>query len=142
VDPAAAPGDRDVTLTTPGGYASSCLACLPIKAGPVITSMSPPELGAGAAGQTLVIAGSRFAPGVTVVLPAGVTGTCSRSDDSTIACSDVAVAANVVPGRDPVIVTVIVTNPDGGRGSGALTVNPRRWCPLLNPESAVAAQIS
>jgi chitodextrinase len=109
----------DVTLTTPGGYSSTCPTCLLIKPGPVITSVTP-ALGPGASSAALAVAGANFSSTATITFPAGVTGSCVVTGGSGITCSNVTVAQSVLPGSYP----VIVTNPDGGRGSGALTVNP------------------
>ncbi len=131
----AAPGLRDVTLTTPGGLASGCSTCrVMINPPPVVASVSP-SLGVGASGMSLTVSGANFDAGVlvaaNVTLPTGVTGACTVTDGSTIACANVAVAPSVPPGSYP----VVVTNPDGGRGSGPMTINAGPSVSMLTPAS-------
>ena len=196
----AAPGLRDVTLTTPSGLTSGCLTCrVMINLPPVVASVSP-ALGPGASGVALTLAGANFSSAqttltelvtnaattlsvastagfpasgvvavdaelisyasktatnllgltraafettaaghangavvtlVTVTLPAGVTGRCVVAGSAGITCSNVAVAPSVLPGSYP----VIVTNPDGGRGSGLMTINAGLSVSTLTPAS-------
>ncbi|MBI3606413.1 MAG: fibronectin type III domain-containing protein [Nitrospirae bacterium] len=129
----AAPGFRDVTLTTPSGFTSGCSTCrVMINPPPTVASVSP-ALGVGASGMSLTVSGGNFDAGTlvaaTVTLPAGVTGTCAATNDSTIACANVAVAPSVLPGSYP----VVVTNSDDGRGSGLMTINAGPSVSTLTP---------
>ena len=132
---AAAPGLRDVTLTAPNGFTSGCPTCrVMINPPPVVASVSP-ALGVGSSGMSLTVSGGNFAAGAlvaaTVTLPAGVTGACTVANGSTIACANVAIAPTVAPGNYP----VIVTNPDGGRGSGLMMINVGPSVSTLTPAS-------
>jgi chitodextrinase len=121
---------------------ATCNSGLTINRPPVVSAITPP-LGVGATGKTPSISGQRFVvpganpiadPGTMVTLPTGVTGACTAANATTINCTGVAVAATVVPGN----VSVIVTNPDGGRTAGALTINAPPVISSLSPASATA----
>jgi hypothetical protein len=128
----AVPGFRDVTLTSPNGFTSGCPTCrVMINPPPVVASVSP-ALGVGSSGMSLTVSGGNFAlVAATVTLPTGVTGACTVTNGSTIACANVAVAPGVLPGS----YSVIVTNPDGGRGSGSLTINAGLSVSTVTPAS-------
>jgi hypothetical protein len=133
-----------VTITSPDGlYRFTCSAATPgaetcksgliITPSPVITSITP-SVGAGSSGRTLSIAGARFVSGAVVTLPTGVTGSCAVSSATTMSCSSVAVAASVQPGNT----SVVVTNPDGGRTTGTLTVTVPPIIALISPNNGTS----
>ncbi|MEW6682098.1 MAG: fibronectin type III domain-containing protein [Nitrospirota bacterium] len=129
-----ADGQYRFTCPDPANGAETCTSGLTITPPPVVTAITP-ALGVGASNRTLSIAGDRFvAPGTTVTLPTGITGTCPAANATTINCTGVAVAATVAPGD----VSVIVTNPDGGRTTGTLTINGPPVISSVTPASGTA----
>ncbi|MFZ5863543.1 MAG: fibronectin type III domain-containing protein [Nitrospirota bacterium] len=134
-----------VTITSPDGlYQFTCSPATPgtdtcksgllITPSPVITGITP-AVGVGSTGRTLTIAGQRFVAGGTVVtLPTGVTGACAATTTSSITCSSVAVVASVPPGA----ASVVVTNPDGGRTTGTMSITAPLVVSSITPNTGAA----
>ncbi|MFZ5875844.1 MAG: fibronectin type III domain-containing protein [Nitrospirota bacterium] len=134
-----------VTITSPDGLyqftcspatpgADTCKSGLIITPSPVITGITP-AVGVESTGRTLTIAGSRFVAGGSVVtFPTGVTGSCTATSTSAISCTSVAVAASVQPGS----ASVVVTNPDGGRTTGTMTITAPPVIASISPSSGTA----
>jgi hypothetical protein len=108
----AALGQRDVTVTNPGGASDTCNGCLTIQLGPSPTGVAPPS---GARGTTLsvVVSGSGFAPGATAKFGAGITVNSTSFVDS----SHLSVNLTIAPGATTGTRNVTVVNKDKGQGT-------------------------
>jgi hypothetical protein len=118
VDPGATPGPRDVVVTNTDGKSSTqCVGCLVIGQTPTLTSVTPNELGQGATGKTLVLAGTNFSPNATVAITK-LDGTADATivvGSKTVNSSSQITLANVSATNAPTgFRRVRVTNPDSG----------------------------
>ncbi len=134
--PTAAPGPRTVTVTNPDGQSSApATVQVTLSAPPVIASIAPGSIQAGASGVTFTLTGSGFQPGATVA---------SSSSDFTVSGVAVVSATQVrFSGSAPLTAppgprTVTVTNPDGQTSKPAMvrvTPAPRPVITLVTPFS-------
>ena len=113
---AAAVGARDLTITNTDTGTTTCAGCFAVAAKPTVASLAPNSSPRGSSGQTVVVNGTGFQPGVGVTFSGtGVTATVVASTPIAITLS-VTVAANAATTNR----SVTVTNLDGGtvtRGS-------------------------
>lgn len=120
VSPTATTGPSDVTVTTSAG-AGTCKGCLTVAAGnsPTITSVNPSSLPQGASNQPIILGGTNFESGATVVSHTGITAKATFVSSTRLDLS-VTVAGTVSPGP----YNLDLTNPDGGKFNcvGCLTV--------------------
>lgn len=116
VSASTAPGARTITITEPSGSAT-CAGCLTVDALPVIHSVSPPAVAAGATG-TLKLKGQHFQPGVTVTLGSGISSTVVSSTGTGIT-----VRVVLPSGAPEGAVLLTITNPDGGTVTCAACVS-------------------
>jgi hypothetical protein len=113
VDPAAAPGPRDVTVTNPDGGVATCGGCFTVNPRPTITPPpTPVPQGVGVANRVVSVTGTGFQAGATVSLGAGVTVAATVNSDTSLTLT-VSVANNAATGFR----NLVVTNPDGGSAS-------------------------
>jgi hypothetical protein len=107
---AAAVGARDLTITNTNTGTTTCAGCFSVAAKPTIASLTPSSLPRGASGQTVVVNGTGYQPGVGVTISGtGVTATVVASTPTAITLS-VTVAANAAATNR----SVTVSNLDGG----------------------------
>ena len=107
---AAAVGARDLTITNTNTSATTCAGCFSVAAKPTVASLTPNSSPRGATGQTVVVNGAGFQPGVGVTFSGtGVTATVVSTTPTAITLS-VTVAANAAATNR----SVTVTNLDGG----------------------------
>lgn len=81
IAPSAALGQRDVTVTNPGGATGTCTGCLSIQPAPAPTAVNPPA-GARGTSLTTVISGSGFTDGALARFGAGITVTSTTFVDA------------------------------------------------------------
>jgi hypothetical protein len=110
----AALGTRDLTVTNPGGASVTSGGAFTVTSAPVVSSISPNQVGQGATNFTSVVTGSNFAVGSTVTVSGtGVTVNSANRTSATSLTMSLTVSATAALGlRD-----VTVINPDGGRGT-------------------------
>ena len=107
---AAAVGVRDLTITNTNTGTTTCAGCFSVAAKPTVASLAPNSSPRGASGQTVVVNGTGYQPGVGVTFSGtGVTATVVASTPTAITLS-VTVAANAATTNR----SVTVTNLDGG----------------------------
>jgi IPT/TIG domain len=113
-------GSRDVTVTNPDGGTRTCTGCFTVTAGPKPTSASPSSRARNTTGN-ITVTGTNFQSGASVSFSGtGITVTSTTFVSSTQLTANVTIASGAATGtRD-----VIVTNPDGGKGTctGCFTV--------------------
>jgi hypothetical protein len=132
LQPDAAPGRRDVTVTS-GGLAATCAGCFTVTARPLVESIA--AVGQRALNHADPLQATGFVAGTTLATTVrGVTmgppqpiiaATPARSTPAAVAynyVTSVTVDASVAPGR----YDVVARNPDGGTStcSGCLVVDP------------------
>ena len=112
----AATGLRDVLVTNPDAGVGTRVGGFTVNAGPTVTSTTPASRGQGATNQNIVIVGSGFAAGAVASFSGtGITVTSTTLNSATQVTASITVAAGATVGaRD-----IVVTNTDGGRGTGA-----------------------
>src|SRR6266511_3770363 len=114
-------GARNVTVTNPDTGSASCTGCFTANTGPTTTSMNPSSGPQGAGPGDGTVAGANFVSGATVSFSGtGITVNSTTFNSSTQLTVNAIIAQDAATGaRD-----VIVTNPDGGRGTctGCFTV--------------------
>ncbi|MBN2100207.1 MAG: IPT/TIG domain-containing protein [Dehalococcoidia bacterium] len=108
VGPEAAPGLRDVSVTTPGGTATLTNAFNVTQAPPGITSASPSQ---GIQGQTLdvTITGARFIGSTSVSFGADITVNSFTIDSNSQITASITISSSATPGAR----TISVTSPTG-----------------------------
>jgi hypothetical protein len=111
---AAVPGTRTVSVINADGGKGSCATCFTVDAAPTVTGITPSGLARGGSAQ-VTITGTNFVPGATVSLSTGVTVTDVTVVDDTTITATVSVSASTGTGTR----TVLVTNPDFGKGTCA-----------------------
>jgi hypothetical protein len=113
------PGARTVSVVNPDGGRGSCATCFAVNAAPTASGMAPSTLVRGTTTQ-VTITGTGFVPGATVSLGTGVTVSGVAVVDSTTITATVSVAPTTGTGSR----TIVVTNPDLGKGvrSGVVQV--------------------
>jgi outer membrane protein assembly factor BamB len=118
VGPRAATGARNITVIEPGLTADTCSGCLTIDPAPVVSNLSPGSLAVSTT-TPVTVTGSNFASGLTVTttIPGATAGTPTNVTPTSFTV-DVTVPASVATGN----YVLMVTNPDGGTGSAALSV--------------------
>ena len=138
VAPTANPTARNVRVTNPDLRSGACTACLTVTAVPVLTSISPTSLSAGAANQAVTLNGSGFTAaflsgGGKVDFGDGVTVLSLTRNSNTRMTARVTVSPNALPGPRNVQV-----NAPGGLSSalqGAFSVAAGPTITSLNPAS-------
>lgn len=135
-DPAAAPGDRTITVVNGAGTSAPYTATgfvVSNNPAPAVTSVSPAVLGIGGTAQKVTIYGSNFmsGTGLSSNFGTGVTVNSTSYVSPTQLTANVTVTTSATAGLH----NVTVTNPDTQTGSatGALTVNPRATVTLVAP---------
>jgi hypothetical protein len=111
---AATAGGRVISVVNGDGGRGSCATCFAVSAAPAVTGITPAALVRGATAQ-VTITGTNFAPGATVGLSTGVTVSDVTVVDGSTITATVSVSATTGAGSR----TVLVTNPDYGKGSCA-----------------------
>jgi hypothetical protein len=145
IDAAAAPGSRDVSVTTPAGtdtLAAAFTVQLPPPVPPVLTSVAPVS---GLCGQsmTVVITGTNLNGATLVGFGADITITAFQVNlDGTQITADIAINATAIPGARDVSVT---TAAGTGTLAAAFTVQlpPQPTPPVLTsvtPGSGISGQ--
>jgi IPT/TIG domain-containing protein len=121
IDPGAATGPRDITVTNADHGQGVCSACLTIATGPTITNVSP-AAGSNTGPVTVTITGTNFVSGVTVALQM----TSQTDIGSTVQFVS---STSIKPTFDlalapPGVWDVVVVNPNFGRATcvGCFTV--------------------
>jgi hypothetical protein len=109
---AATPGARTVSVVNSDGGRGSCASCFTVNAAPTVTSITPSTLSRGT-GTQVTITGTNFVPGATVSLSTGVTLT----DVTVVDANTITATATVSPTTGTGNRTVLVTNPDLGKGA-------------------------
>ena len=104
-------GAANVTVSGADGTAT-CSGCLTVTARPTVTSTDPDKLGQGARNREVIVTGTNFVPGATVTVSGGNTLSTSFVSPTTLE-----VLVNFGPSSPTGTKTVIVTNPDAGRGT-------------------------
>jgi hypothetical protein len=118
----AAVGTRNVTVTNPGGAATTLTGGFAVTAAPTITSLSPPSATRGSANVQVTITGTNFATGATVTFSgSSITVNSVTRLSATQVRATITIAANAT--RNARNVSVI--NPDGGVATrtGGFTIN-------------------
>jgi hypothetical protein len=111
---AATPGARTVSVVNGDGGRGSTGTAFAVNAAPTVTGISPATLARGGSAQ-VTITGTNFVPGATVSLSTGVTVSDVQVVDANTITATVVVAGTTGTGSR----TVLVTNPDLGKGSYA-----------------------
>jgi hypothetical protein len=108
VGPEAAPGLRDVSVTTPGGTATLANAFNVTQAPPGISSASPNQ---GIQGQTLnvTITGARFIGATSVSFGADITVNSFNVNSNTQITASITISSSATPGAR----TISITSPTG-----------------------------
>jgi hypothetical protein len=116
---AAAAGARVVSVVNSDGGRGSCATCFAVSAAPTVTGITPATLVRGATAQ-VTITGANFAEGAAVSLSTGV----SVSDVTVVDAGTITATVSVSAGTGAGTRTVLVTNPDYGKGTcaGCFTV--------------------
>ncbi len=109
----AALGQRNVTVTNPGGLAGTCTGCFNVTGAPTVTAAAPTSLARGQQARDVTITGTGFLAGATVNFGADITVTSVNVSSSTSLVARVNVDVDAVLGAR----NVSVSNPDGGTGS-------------------------
>ena len=104
-------GAVDVTVAGTNGSAT-CSGCLTITARPTVTSTDPDRLGQGARNREVIVTGTNFSPGAIVSVSGG-----NAFSTSFVSSTTLEVLVNFGPSSPTGNKTVIVTNPDAGRGT-------------------------
>ncbi len=127
-------GARNVTVTNPDTGSASCTGCFTVNVGPTTTSMNPSSGSQGAGPGDGTVTGTNFVSGATVSFSGtGITVNSTTFNSATQLTVNATIAQNAATGaRD-----VIVTNPDGGRGTctGCFTVVAGPTVTSTNPSS-------
>jgi hypothetical protein len=114
----AAVGRRDLLIVQPDGGRSVCVGCLTISVGPRLTSISPSSLARGTT-TTVTLTGSDFQRNVKVA----VTGTgVGVSKVTWVSGTKVTLTVNATTKAAVGVRSLVITNPDLGTVSGALTI--------------------
>jgi hypothetical protein len=111
---AAVPGDRTVSVINADGGKGASSTAFAVSAAPTVTGITPGVVARGGRAQ-VTVTGTNFVPGATVSLSTGVTVTDVQVVDATTITATVSVAAGTGAGTR----TVLVTNPDFGKGACA-----------------------
>ena len=110
IDPAAAPGARSITVTTPGGSSAPLANAFTVNpAPPTITSISPNQ---GIQGQTLngvIITGTYLTGATSIDFGSGITATIVSIDSSTQITASLTIDGNAAEGTR----IVSINTPDG-----------------------------
>ncbi len=111
VDPAAAAGARDMTVTNPDGGTVTAPTVLTINAAPTLASLTPSAIAQGKSHQGLVLTGTAFqaTPGVAISGTGVTVESVTRTSDTALA-----LVVSVADVAGPGLRAVTVTNPDGG----------------------------
>ena len=119
----AATGARDLTVNNPDFGSAALAGALTISPAPSVTGITPTSLGAGAVSQTVTITGTGFASGALVAF----SGSGITVNGLPVVNSATSITANITitGGATPGVRNVLVTNTDGGVGTGLslFTVN-------------------
>jgi len=113
---------------------TTCGDCLSVVSRPVVKSMTPAVLGAGASRQTVTVLGSGFVNGTGVTI-AGA----SVQDTEFVSATELRVTLSVPSTRAPGAAYLKVTNPDGG-SSVCRTCARFVAAPTLDGTNAVAVR--
>ena len=109
---AATAGGRTITVINPDGGKGSCATCFAVTSAPTVTGITPATFARGST-TAVTISGTNFQSGAAVSLSTGVSvQDVVVVDPSTITATVVVVSATGTGNR-----TVVVTNPDFGKGS-------------------------
>jgi hypothetical protein len=111
---AATPGARTVSVVNGDGGRGSTGTAFAVTAAPTVTGISPATMARGGSAQ-VTITGTNFVPGATVSLSTGVTVSNVQVIDAGTITATVTVGATTGTGSR----TVLVTNPDLGKGACA-----------------------
>ncbi len=123
IDPAAAPGARSITVTTPGGSSAPLANAFTVNpAPPTVTSISPNQ---GIQGQTLngvIITGTYFTGATSVSFGSGITVNSLDVNSPTQITANITINPAAAPGTR----SITVTTPGGSSVplANAFTVNP------------------
>jgi hypothetical protein len=117
---AAVAGDRTIMVTNADGGKGSSSTAFAVSAAPTVNGITPNTVSRGGSVQ-VTITGTNFVPGATVSLSTGVTLT----DVQVVDANTITATASVSPTTGVGTRTVLVTNPDFGKGtcSGCLRVS-------------------
>ena len=121
VSGAAAPGARDVTVTSPDGAPAVTLpGAFTVNAAPAITSLTPNARSQGSPLATVAVVGTNLVAGASVAIssPTNITLSPLTVTDPANASFDITVGSGVTTGAR----TVTITNPDGGVATSTFTV--------------------
>jgi hypothetical protein len=111
VDPAAATGDRDLTVTNQDGGTTTMPSALTVAPAPTVATVTPSTLGRGATNVGVTVTGSGFSGTPSVAFSgAGVTVASVTRDSAT----QLSLVVSVDPSAATDARSVTVTNPDGG----------------------------
>src|SRR5207245_560636 len=107
-------GARNVTVTNPDTTSATLTSGFTVNRGPTITSVTPSSRGQGATNQSLAVAGTNFAVGVSVSFSGtGITVNSTTRNSATSLTVNVTVAGGALVGaRD-----VTALDPDAGMGT-------------------------
>jgi len=108
--PTKANGTYDVVVTNPDGQSATDSNAFQYVTSPTVTSIVP-FFGLTAGGEEVVITGTGFAAGATVTIGGG-------SCTSVVVDSDTQITCNTPTGSAGATRNVVVTNSDGGQGTG------------------------
>jgi hypothetical protein len=108
----ATPGARTVTVINPDGGKGYCATCFSVDAAPTVSGMTPGTLSRGATAD-VTITGTNFVPASSLTLGSGLTVSDVVVTDANTITATVSVAATTGTGNR----TVVVTNPDFGKGT-------------------------
>jgi len=118
IDPAATPGARNVTVTTPGGSSSGVFTVIEFIPAPTISSVSPDNATQGANLQ-ITFDGSKLATASALLsFNPGVTGTIDSANDTTVVANLVIDSGAATGGFQLGVTTA------GGNATTLFTVNP------------------
>ena len=118
VGPGATVGPGDIEVTNQDGNTGTCLSCLTVNPGPVITAVHGPVV-PGATDARVWVTGGNFRVGVHAVTDlSGVTIVSTRRIDSSHLTITLDVADSAPQGSG----ALTIVNPDGGTATKSLTV--------------------
>ncbi|MHB8512331.1 MAG: beta strand repeat-containing protein [Actinomycetota bacterium] len=142
IDPGAATGTRDISLTNPDGATTAvCAACFTVDAAPTVSLVNPSSRGPGATSQSLTISGTGFTSGSVVSFSgSGVSVDSTQMSDAQHLVAVVSVSSSAASGaRD-----ITIGNPDAGFVvcSACFTVNPPPAVSFIAPSSLGQGAVS
>jgi hypothetical protein len=126
-------GARDVVVSVPGERPATCVACLTVNAGPVVTNLSRTTLGQGAQRAAVQVNGAGFTTGATVTVSGGGVNASVTAVTPTALTTEFWVAPDAAVGRRD----LLIVQPDGGRSVcvGCLTISVGPRLTSVNPSS-------